>query len=256
VIDPNDSSRWLPTDAHREAAARCLHLIEQQAGCAVICGDAGCGKTLVLRRLVRRAARLTHRACYIDLQGLDAAEFQWRLCAGLRLAPNNQDSRATLWTRITDALDGASSGRLSAAVIFDHLEAATPETLAELRRWLQLAQDQKRTATIIGARSPLSESQSRLLADFCDLRSDIQKLTAQQTSEFISRWTEADVVPMTLFEPDAVASLHHLTDGEPRKLERLCRLARLASAAERGKPLSSAALQALAEELTINRRTA
>jgi type II secretory pathway predicted ATPase ExeA len=245
----------MASGGHREAASRCLHLIERRSGCGVICGEPGVGKTLVLRRLVRRAARLAHRACYVDLNGIDRGEFQWRLCAALRLSPSTSESRAQLWARLTDALDGAQNSQLSLAVLFDHADAAHADVLPELRRWLQLADDQRRTVTVVATRSPIPAALAAVLTDFCDLRADVHRLSAEETTEFIRRVSELDSAAMDLNQSEAAAALHELTAGEPRKLQRLCRLAALAAAAEDGATLDRPALEALVNELlSLNSR--
>lgn len=248
MIDRVDTDAWKVNDGHREAAARCLHLIERRHGCGVICGESGCGKTLVLRRMLRRAARLTHRVCYLDLNSIDAAEFQWRLCAGLRLAPSANEGRTSLWTRITDALDGGEPGQVSAAVLIDHADAAHSDVLPELRRWLQLAHDQRRTVSIIASRTPIPQPLVNILADFCDLRADVHPMTAEQAAEFIRNFHEIESLG-TAINSETADTLHRLSQGRARKLERLCRLAKLANAAEDGAPLDRAALEALANEL-------
>jgi type II secretory pathway predicted ATPase ExeA len=250
VAEKTENSWWLPTDEIREAAARCLHLLERQSGCGVLCGDAGCGKTVVLKRLARKATRCARRVCYIDLAGIDAAEFQWRLCAGLRLAPSLADESIQIWTRLTDALHGADASGMGAAILFDHADAATPAVLPHLRRWLHLAESQRQMVSILATRLPIPASLSELIADFCDIRADLHKLTLEQTAQFVQNWSESECGPPALADAATAGALHELTSGEPRKLERLCRLATLASAAENGRPLDRSALESLMTELT------
>lgn len=250
MIDPLDSDWWMPTAGHREAAARCLHLLERGSGCGVICGDAGCGKTLVLRRLVRRAARMTLRAFCVDLNGIDSTELRWRLCAGLRLAPSIHESRHQLWSRLSDALEGGRLSRISAAVLFDHADLIGRDALPELRRWLQLAHDQRRTVSIIAARSPIESPLLEILEDFCDLKADVHRLTRDEAKQFIQDWSHLEAPALPLNTDAAREAAHELTGGEPRKLERLCRLAAYASAAESGQPLDRESLDALIRELT------
>jgi type II secretory pathway predicted ATPase ExeA len=249
VTDQLNSEWWFPTDASREAAARCLHLFERGTGCGLLTGQPGCGKSLILKRLVRKAARLAQRSFLIDLSGLDATEFRWRLCAGLKINPNARESRAQLWTRLTDAVDGGRPGRASTAVLLDHADRAEADVLPELRRWLQLADDNGRIVTIVSSRSPVPASLSTTIDDFIDLRTEVQPLSLDEATEFLAGWTRDEAVDPGSFGNDAVAALHRLTGGKPRELARLLRLSALASQAEGGSHLDAAAIEALNAEL-------
>lgn len=248
MIDQLTAEWWFPTDACREAAARCLHLFERGTGCGLLTGAAGCGKTLILKRLVRKAGRLAQRSFLVDLSGLDAAEFRWRLCSGLRINPSAKDSRAQLWTRLTDAVEGGRPGRASVAVMFDHADQASSDLLPELRRWLQMADDARRIVTIVSARSPLPAALAESIVDFIDLRTEVQPLSMDEAAEFLKGWTRDEAVAPQAFGADAAAALHHLTGGRPRELARLLRLSAMASQAEGGAPLDASAIEALKGE--------
>jgi type II secretory pathway predicted ATPase ExeA len=248
VIDQLTSEWWFPTDACREAAARCLHLFERGTGCGLLTGAAGCGKTLILKRLAKQAGRLAQRSFLIDLGGLDASEFRWRLCAGLKINPSARESRTQLWTRLTDAVEGGRPGRASVAVLFDHADRADADLLPELRRWLQLADDSGRIVTILSSRSPLAGSLTETVADFCDLRTEVPPLSTTEAAEFLQDWTREEAVDPQSFGINAATILHKMTGGEPRQLARLLRLSALASQAEGGAPLDATALEALQAE--------
>jgi type II secretory pathway predicted ATPase ExeA len=248
VIDQLSAEWWFPTDASREAAARCLHLFERGTGCGLVAGQAGCGKTLILKRLVRKAARLAQRSFLIDLSGLDAAEFRWRLCAGLKINPSARETRTQLWTRLTDAVEGGRPGRASAAVLLDHADQAESDLLPELRRWLQLADDNRRIVTVITSRSPVPSALTASIGDFIDLRTEVQPLSMEEATEFLQGWSRDEAVDPSSFGVDAAAAIHQLTGGKPREFARLLRLSALASQAEGGSRLDGAAIEALRAE--------
>jgi type II secretory pathway predicted ATPase ExeA len=249
VIDQLTAEWWFPTDACREAAARCLHLFERGTGCGLLTGPSGCGKSLILKRLARKASRLAHRSFVVDLNGIDAAEFRWRLCAGLKINPGSRDSRTQLWTKLTDAIDGGRPGRASVAVMLDHADRAEADVLPELRRWLSLADDHRQIVTILSSRSPVPNALRESIFDFVDLRSEVPPLSAAEAIEFLNGWSSDEAVDPQSFGPGAIDALHQLTRGEPRKLARLLRLSALASQAEGGAALDAAAIEALRREL-------
>ncbi len=249
MIDQLTAEWWFPTDACREAASRCLHLFERGYGCGLLTGAPGCGKSLILKRLAKKAARLAQRSFVIDLTGLDAAEFRFRLCSGLRLNPGVRESRTQLWTRLSDAIEGGRPGRASVAVLLDQAEQATGELLPELRRWLQLANDSRQVVTILSSRSPLQNALTETIFDFVDLRSDIQPLSTAEATEFLKDWSREEAVDPTSFSTDAAAALHRLTGGEPRRLARLLRLSALASRVESGSIMDAQAIEELKSEM-------
>jgi type II secretory pathway predicted ATPase ExeA len=249
VIDQLSAEWWFPTDASREAAARCLHLCERGSGCGLLLGQPGCGKSLILRRLVRKAARMAQRSFLIDLSGLDAAEFRWRLCAGLKINPGGRETRTQLWTRLTDAVQGSRPGRGSVAVFMDHADQAGADILPELRRWLQLADDNGRIVTVISSRAAIPSDLMSAIGDFIDLRTEVLPLSVDEARGFVADWTREEAVEPTSFEANAATAMHQLTGGKPRDLARLLRLAALASQAEGGVCLDGAAIEALRAEM-------
>jgi len=248
VIDQLTADWWFPTDASREAAARCLHLFERGSGCGLLTGQRGCGKSLILKRLARKSARLAQRSFVIDLSGLDAAEFRWQLCAGMKLNPGVRETRAQLWTRLTDAVQGGRPGRASVAALLDHADQAEGDLLPELRRWLQLADDNRQIVTIVASRSPVPAALLETVGDFIELRTEVQPLSMSEAVEFLEGWTRDEAVDPSSFGVDAAAALHQLTGGKPRELARLLRLSALAAQAEGGITLDASAIEALQTE--------
>jgi hypothetical protein len=134
-------------------------------------------------------------------------------------------------------------------VLLDHADQADSDLLPELRRWLQLADDNRQIVTIISSRSPAPAQLASAIDDFIDLRTDVQPLSMDEASEFLAGWTRDEAVDPSSFGIDAAAALHRLTGGKPRELARLLRLSALASQAEGGARMDAAAIEALRAEL-------
>src|SRR3972149_810985 len=78
-----DVARYYPTPVHDEALARVEYLVDARRRVGVLVGEAGVGKSLVLRVAARRLARKRSAVVAVDATGLGTREFLWQVGAGL-----------------------------------------------------------------------------------------------------------------------------------------------------------------------------
>jgi type II secretory pathway predicted ATPase ExeA len=238
-----------PALQHAEAQARCEFLIQERKAFGVVVGPAGCGKTRLLRTLLREGGSLAHTPpLLIDMTAAGGRHLLAELADGLGLQPVPAEPFA-LWRAIRDRLEGDADCGQGRVVLLDHLDTARADVFLLLRGLLNTAAPRRALTIIAAARPPLPLALRQLLADHGALRIELRCLASDETAEFARAvWTQTTPAEAPL-DPDALRTLHTLTAGQPRQLDRLCELVRLASAVEGTAAVTSEMIAAAFQEL-------
>ena len=77
----------------------------------------------------------------------------------------------------------------------------------------------------------------------------LRPFTVDETSAYVQFRLQAAGAKKTIFQPEAMNTLHELTHGLPRQINRLCDLALLVGYAEERLMIGADQLEAVAEEL-------
>lgn len=255
-----DPGRYVPTEPQEEVLARLQFLVEQKRRLGVLIGPSGSGKTLVLKVAREQLRRNGCDAQLINLHGLSGHELLWQIAVRLGGNPPLEASSLALWQMAGDALATRRYQRTATVLLCDDAGQAADganETLARLVRGC----DAEFPLTILLACTP--EGVSRLgasLTDSCELRMDLPEWDLDETSRFVQARLAAgerelqqvgrgeDDFPPG-WNPQAVARLHSLSQGSPRRICQLAELANVATLAQGETTVAAAALDAVYEEL-------
>ena len=77
----------------------------------------------------------------------------------------------------------------------------------------------------------------------------LRLLNPQETAQYVAHRLQTAGATRAIFDPSALETLHHLTHGVPRRINRLCDLALLIGYAEERSTISGSQIEAISEEL-------
>lgn len=226
-----DPRFFYESPTHREALARLNFLVERQRRLGLLLGAGGSGKSLLLEVFAGQTRRQGLPTARVNLLGLTADEFLWQLAAEFGLNPGRGLPWSTLWPMLTDRLVEYRYCRLSTVILLDNADQADDQVLAQTARLCQIDQAADSRLTILVAGRP--ERVSRLpqtLLERSELRIDIEPWAPSDTADFLETALSKAGGRSGLFNSPAVARLHELTDGVPRRVSQLADLALLAGA--------------------------
>lgn len=237
-----DSRFYFPAPGHEQARAL-LHYAARNAGeAALICGPAGCGKTLLLRTVRRQLPREQFTVVFAPHFGSADPLEQLARFLPPGAAPADAPPHARL---LTLARASAEAGR-TLVLMLDDLAASAPQALDAVASLTHLDVENLRVCLLLAARDDPPCPSDRLLGV-----ARIDPLPAADVPDYlIHRLRIAGHRDGGLFEPPAAERIARHSAGLPRAIHRLANLA-MHLAALAGEPrISPGHVDQAAERLT------
>lgn len=246
-----DARLFFDSTIHRRAFAHLMFGLSQREGFIVITGEVGAGKTTLVERLCGELSTKNFVIARIVTTGLSADDLL-RLVADAFGAPS-EGSKASLIRGITTALQVDPERRH--LLIVDEAQGLSESALEELRmlsnitlgerallQTVLLGQPQLRR---ILARASLDQLRQRILASY-----HLDALSEEETSAYIlHRMRAVGWYGNPAWRDGALDRVHRYTGGIPRRINRLCSRVLLSGALERVEDITTALVDATAQEL-------
>jgi type II secretory pathway predicted ATPase ExeA len=248
-----DPRFYFPSESHQAALLKLRYAIENRRGGALLSGMAGLGKTMLANMLRQTLGAGFAPIVHLVFPQMSTAELLAYLADELDGSQNPVAAVQDSVRRIEQFLaDNTRQGR-HAVVILDEAQLVdNTQSLEALRLLLNFEADGQPGLTLLlsgqPALFPMLERMPQLeerLAVKCLLR----PFTQQETGEYAAHRLSVAGCPYNLFQDEAIATLHALTRGVPRRINRLCDLALLIGYAEERSEISAAELKAVSQEL-------
>ncbi len=260
-----DAGTYYPSESHQAAALKIHYAIEQRRAVALLCGESGAGKSMLLDSCLSQLsdhfapiARIVYPAMPADQLlkhiarqiGPQASDSTHDLCCSIELIERilrhnvSQDCHAVL------AIDEA------------HLLQQFG-TLETLRLILNLANDNCAyespiTLILCGSPSLISHlSKHSSLEDRVAVRCLIERFSFEDTVAYIQHRMRAGGCSRDdVFDMRAMEAIQMLAQGIPRRINRLCDLSLMIGFAQELRYVSSATIESAHLELSSHRRVA
>jgi type II secretory pathway predicted ATPase ExeA len=217
-------------ESQAEALARLRYAAEHRRH-AVLLGERGTGKSLVVRRFAEERRRTGGETVIVGLAGLSPRELLWQIAAGLSLAPRPEDDAVRLYRRLADAAAVRADGP-GALLLLDDAEQAGADVRTQLLRLLSLAGGRLWLTLVVTAGLRTAARLGEELLDAADLRIDLEPWSETDTIGYVQHALVEAGADRPIFEDEALAALYALTDGIPRRVNRLADHALLGAAAD------------------------
>jgi general secretion pathway protein A len=226
-LTPNPRYLFL-TPSHREALSSLEYGISAGTGVTVMIGDAGTGKTTLIRAtLESRESRKTH-AVYLNNPTLTRSEFLEFLAREFQLGAEAATSKTKLLERLEAALRRYRDEGVTAVLIIDEAQSLPYDLLEEIRLLANIETTTEKLLPIVLAGQPeladrLNHQSLRQLKQRVGLRCQLRPLDLGETGQYISaRVRVAGGNAPMLFTREAVCVIHERSRGIPRTISVIC----------------------------------
>jgi general secretion pathway protein A len=261
-VDPRS---YYPSECHQAAALKLHYAIEQRRSVALLCGDSGLGKTMVLESCLQQLtdefspiARVVYPAMHPDSLVKHIVR---------QIGPRESDDQldmANLIENLERILRHNIGDGLHAVIAIDEAHLLQQYgALESLRLILNLASDASSsesalTLVLCGATTLVSHvAKNTSLEDRIAVRCVLERFTLDDTIAYIShRLRSAGCSNEEVFMARAVETIQLLSQGVPRRINRLCDLALMIGFAQDRTKIDSKTIEAAHAELSSFRQVA
>ncbi len=245
---------YFPAESQQAALLKLHYVLENRRGAAVLAGESGVGKTLLVQKLLE------------DLR----PEFTPRLHIVYPQMPTEQlltylaDQLTGQVSPLTMALDqsvrliqrhllaNAQAGKHAVIAIDEAHLVSNLQSLEALRLLMNFEREGQSLATFLfSGQTNLVLAIRRLppLDERTAVTCILTRMSAGETAQYIRHRLAAAGTKRTIFEASAIDAIHELTHGIPRRINRLCDMALLVGYGEELKSITAAHIESIHQEL-------
>jgi general secretion pathway protein A len=257
-FDLTPNPRYLVlTEPHREVLSTLEYAMASRTGVTVIVGEAGSGKTTLIRTAMQKQSGRVH-CVHLHNPTLTRDEFVETLAERFNLSARARESKASLLSELEGLLRRRSDQNEATILIVDEAQSLPVPLLEELRLLANIETDDHKLLSVILAGQPelgarLNEDALRQLKQRVALRCDLRPLTLTETAGYIAgRIQIAGGTGAAVFTQQAVALIHEHARGIPRTISVIADNALLGGFAAGERPVSSQTIRTVCRDFALN----
>lgn len=218
------------TPQHREALSTLEYGLSRGNGVTVLIGEAGTGKTTLLRSVLASAGFASRSTCWVSVNNptLTRQEFLDTLAHGFQLSREAARSKSQFLRELQSALVERRPTIAAHVLIVDEAQSLPYELLEEVRLLANIEADTEKPLRVVlagqsGLADRLNERELCQLKQRIGLRCTLMPLDLQETAVYIGcRLSLAGGRAADIFTRDAIVAVHERSQGIPRTINVIC----------------------------------
>lgn len=245
------------TDVHREALSNLEYGINSRTGITLLVGEAGTGKTTLIRTALERQPARVH-CVHVQNPALTRDEFVEMLALRFRLSGEARSSKTALLFELEEVLRSRDATGESTVLLVDEAQSLPREILEEIRLLANIETNERKLLTVIMAGQPevtalLNDPDLRQLKQRIALRCELRPLTLQETAGYLAgRIRAAGGVGAQVFTREAVTLIHERSQGIPRTISVIADNALLTGFAVGQRPVNSSTVREVCRDFDLD----
>jgi general secretion pathway protein A len=233
------------TSEAQEALSNLRYGLTQSRGMTVLIGDAGTGKTTLIRTAMDELPEETTKCVLLSNPALSREEFYEFLAAAFRFSGRAAVSKTRFLTELEADLRARADQGGVTGLIVDEAQSLPHALLEEIRLLGNIETASRKLLNVVLSGQPelaerLNEPGLRQLKQRVALRCQLSPLTTEESFAYVSgRIRIAGGAPEKIFTSEAVLAAHRAAAGIPRSLNVICDNALLSAFALQVQPITA-----------------
>jgi len=250
----SDARFHYAAESQRGALLKLRYVLENRRGAAVLAGESGLGKTLLAQKIVSELDASFAPRVHLVFPQMPAdqllAYVADQLTGQYTPLATTIDQSVRRIERLLQA--NAQAGKHAIIVIDEAHLLNNRQSLEAIRLLMNFEHDGQPVATfLLAGQTGLVLAVRRLpaLDERIAVTCVLTRLSADETGRYIQHRLTASGAKRTIFESSAIQTIHELTHGIPRRINRLCDLALLVGYGEELRSLAGQHIESIHQEL-------
>ena len=248
----------LLTARHREALSNLRYGMTGRKGLTLLLGDAGTGKTTVVRAALEGWQSSGVLVAYVNNPMLTRTEFLEYLADGFGLSEAASSSKSRFLAELTEKVLQRHSEGLVTGLLVDEAQSIPNELLEEIRLLANIDTPTEKVFPVVMVGQPeladrLNQPNLRQIKQRISLRCQLGPLDARETAGYIAgRIQIAGGSSSHLFTREALRAIHEGSKGIPRLINVICDNVLLAGFAANRKPITHEMVEEICRDFDLN----
>jgi len=216
-----------PSDNHREGIRRLLYAITCEKGCAMLSGEYGCGKTVLVRTVVSELDLGSYVIALINYPFFDRDSFLREVAHQFGHDPGNK-SRIELFRELSQLFyENVSQGKKNILIIDEAQIIDDPQVFEELRLVLNIQLEDRFLINILLVGQPELREKVMLypqLDQRVAVKCHLHRFDHEDTAAYVRHRMTVAGAQDELFTEEALYLVHKISNGVPRRINNVADL--------------------------------
>ncbi|GAB4251682.1 MAG: AAA family ATPase [Acidobacteriota bacterium] len=216
-----------PSENHKEGLRRLMYAIENEKGCAMLSGEYGCGKTVLVRAVVSSLDMNQYDVALINYPFFDRLSFLKEVSHQFGRDPDDK-TRVELFRELSQFFfDNVAQGKRNLLIIDEAQIIEDPQVYEEIRLLLNIQLQDRFLVNVLLVGQPELREKIMLypqLDQRIAIKWHLHRFDLENTQNYVRHRLKVAGATREIFTEEALYLIHRIANGVPRRINNVADL--------------------------------